>query len=88
MTITGCRAAVAPPASQGADTVLVREAVSVTARVAPGATLASILRAQGVAAADASDLVSKATPVFDVRKLRTAQPYRLETSLDGALRWF
>jgi murein DD-endopeptidase MepM/ murein hydrolase activator NlpD len=68
---------------------LVRDAITISEKVAPGATFASILRAQGVAAADALDVVAQAASVFDVKKLRTAQPYRLEKSIaDGALRWF
>jgi len=89
-TFGGCRGAAAPVASrEGADIRLAREAVTVSAKVAPGATLASILRGQGVAAADAIAVVARAADVFDVRRLRTAQPYRLEKSIaDGALRWF
>ncbi|HYM24541.1 MAG TPA: M23 family metallopeptidase [Vicinamibacterales bacterium] len=74
---------------QGADIALAREAVTVSAKVGSGATLASILRAQGVDAGDAVQVVAKAATVFDVRKLRAAQPYRLEKSIvGGALRWF
>ena len=88
VTIAGCRAVEAPLSSHASDIVLARELVTVSARVTSGATLASILRAQGVAAADAIDVVAQAASVFDVRKLRTAQPYRLQKSIDGALRWF
>src|SRR5690242_2543910 len=44
-TFGGCRDAAAPVASrgEGADIRLAREAVTVSAKVAPGATLASIL---------------------------------------------
>jgi murein DD-endopeptidase MepM/ murein hydrolase activator NlpD len=87
-TIVACHPAGEPIASRGADIPLVREALTVSAKVGSGATLASILRAQGVAAADALDLVAQASSVFDVRKIRTAQPYRIQKSIDGTLRSF
>ena len=46
-----CDRAGAPAAARGGDIPLVREAITVSATVGSGATLASILRAQGVAAA-------------------------------------
>ena len=77
-----------PARHQTADVVLARETTRVAARVAAGATLASILRAQDVSVEDAADLIAKAASVFDVRKIRTAQPYRLEKAVTGALRRF
>ena len=86
---SACRDAALPIVPRGADIPLAREAMTVSATVATGETLASILRAQGIAAADAIEVVAKAAAVFDVRKLRAAQPYRLEKSIaSGALRWF
>ncbi|HMD35301.1 MAG TPA: M23 family metallopeptidase [Vicinamibacterales bacterium] len=70
------------------DVALLREAITVSATVGSGATLASMLRAQGVAVADALDVVAQASSVFDVRRIRTAQPYRLQKTIDGALRFF
>jgi len=56
--------------------------------VAAGATLASLLRANQVAEREIGDVVARAASVFDVRRLRTAQPYRLEQSIDGTVRCF
>jgi len=78
----------APAPPRGADISLVREAITISAKVGSGATLASILRGQGIAAADSLDVVAQASSVFDVRKIRTAQPYRVQKSVDGALRFF
>src|SRR5579864_6161398 len=77
-----------PARHQTADVVLARETTRVAARVAAGATLASILRAQDVSVEDAADLIAKAASVFDARKIRTDQPYRLEKAVTGALRRF
>src|SRR5450756_385009 len=60
----------------------------VAARVVAGATLASVLRGCKVAEAEVAAVVARAASVFDVRKVRTAQPYRLEQADDGLLRRF
>ena len=60
----------------------------VAARVAAGATLASVLRGCKVAEAEVAAVVVRAASVFDLRKIRTAQPYRLEQADDGLLRRF
>ena len=65
-----------------------RETTVVAARVGAGATVASILRAHGVAVADIGDAIAQAASVFDLRKVRVDQPYRLEAAITGALRWF
>jgi len=70
------------------DIVLRSEKIVVSARVTAGATLASILRAQNLAADEAQRLIERAASVFDVRKVRTNQPYRIERAADGALRTF
>lgn len=89
--LSGCRhaedRASARPVA-GRDISLVRESTLVRARVAAGATLASVLRAQGLAVAEVADVVSRAARVFDVRKLRADRPYRLEKALGGALKRF
>ena len=72
----------------GADIALVKETHLVRARVAAGATLASLLRAEGVAVAEVADVVSRAGRVFDVRRLRARQPYRIEKAIGGALERF
>ena len=90
LATSACRPADAPVASHdgGVDFPLMREAITVSATVGSGATLASILRAQGVVGADALDVVAQASSVFDVRRIRAAQPYRIQKTIDGALRLF
>jgi murein DD-endopeptidase MepM/ murein hydrolase activator NlpD len=90
-SLSGCRApspAVRPAVGSGADIVLARETTVIAARVGAGATFASILRAHGVAVADIGDAIARAASVFDLRKVRADQPYRLEAAVTGALRWF
>ncbi|MCU1384069.1 MAG: hypothetical protein JWL71_2766 [Acidobacteria bacterium] len=75
------------PAAKG-DIMLALETRVVSARVHAGATLASLLRAHEVAAADAAAIVAKAAAVFDLRKVRANQAYRLETTHAGTVRGF
>jgi murein DD-endopeptidase MepM/ murein hydrolase activator NlpD len=70
------------------DIALAADFTSVSARVAGGATLATILHAQQVATAEVEAIVRHARSVFDVRKVRTNQPYRLEKRPDGTVRRF
>src|SRR5712691_8766221 len=70
------------------DIPLAADIVVVSARVAAGATLASILRVQHVAASDAAAVVARAASVFDLRRVRAAQPYTLVRTVGGALRRF
>jgi len=80
-----------PPAILGRaahDIALQSEHVVVTARVTAGATLASLLRARSIAAGDVAMLIERAASVFDLRKVRANQPYRIETDLAGAVRKF
>jgi murein DD-endopeptidase MepM/ murein hydrolase activator NlpD len=79
---------VEPRASRGVDIHLPSDVRTVAARVIPGATLASLLRAHEVAEAEVAPLVAGASAVFDLRKIRVDQPYRLAQAIDGALRWF
>ncbi|MGB7220245.1 MAG: peptidoglycan DD-metalloendopeptidase family protein [Vicinamibacterales bacterium] len=60
----------------------------VSARIAAGATLGTLLRAGRVADSDAVQLLERAQAVFDVRKLRTRQPYRIEQWASGVLKRF
>ena len=70
------------------DLPLVSDIRIVSAKIARGATLASVLRAQDVAASDVAALVAQASSVFDLRKVRADRPYRLQTTLQGSLRDF
>src|SRR3954468_8199141 len=75
------------PAAKG-DIMLALETRVVSARVRAGATLATLLRGQAVAAADAAAIVAQAASVFDLRKVRANQAYRLETTHGGTVRGF
>jgi hypothetical protein len=70
------------------DIALASDTLVVSARIAAGATLASMLHAQHVAAEDAAQLIAQTATVFDLRRVRANQPYRLETRPSGALRQF
>jgi murein DD-endopeptidase MepM/ murein hydrolase activator NlpD len=71
----------------GVDIDLLGETRAVIARVTGGMTFGSLLAAH-VSAVDAGDVIAAAQGIFDVRKLRTGQPYRLVQTIDGALRRF
>ena len=75
------------PAASG-DIVLSLETTVVSARVRAGATMASVLRAHDVAVADVAAIVAQAGSVFDLRKVRANQSYRLETTHTGTVRGF
>lgn len=87
-TRSDARAVASSPNRSAHDVPLAADIRVVSARVARGATLASLLRAQDVAASDVAALVGQAASVFDLRKVRADQPYRLRTSLQGSLRDF
>jgi murein DD-endopeptidase MepM/ murein hydrolase activator NlpD len=80
-----------PAGSVGAlarDIALAAETTVVSARVASGATFASMLREQGMTAPEVAAVVARVAVVFDLRKVRAAQPYRLERAIGGAMRRF
>lgn len=70
------------------DISLPSEFKVLAARVTPGATLSSLLHAQQLAEREVTELVGRAASVFDVRRLRTDQPYRIIRAVSGALRGF
>src|SRR4030095_15752855 len=72
----------------GRDVVLAADKTVVSARVASGATFASLVREQGLTATEVADMAARVASVFDLRKVRTAQPYRLERANDGEMRRF
>jgi hypothetical protein len=72
----------------GRDVVLAADKTVVSAHVASGATFASLLREQGLTATEVADMAARVAAVFDLRKVRTAQPYRLEWANDGEMRRF
>jgi murein DD-endopeptidase MepM/ murein hydrolase activator NlpD len=70
------------------DIELAKDSRLAASRVPGGATLASVLRAGAVAEHDVADVIARAASVFDLRKFRASQPYRIEQWLDGRLRAF
>src|SRR5881398_2189874 len=76
------------PPSGSTDITLASDASEVSARVGRGATLASILRTHEVTLDDVAAIVQRAASVFDLRKVRKDQPYRLERMPDGEVRRF
>ncbi len=75
-------------ASAGADVRLPREFDVIEAIVPPHATLDGLLRAHQLREDLVGDAVSASRSVFDPRRLRAGQPYRLVRSIDGLLREF
>jgi len=92
--VFACGPAPAPPSPVKAphaiarDIALAADTTLVSARVAAGATLVSILRTHEVVAADAAALVARAAAVFDLRKVRAQQSYVLVKDAEGLLRRF
>jgi murein DD-endopeptidase MepM/ murein hydrolase activator NlpD len=71
-----------------ADVVLPRETETVEARVPRDATLDRLLAAHGLSPDLIQSMLAATRRVFDPRRLRQGQPYRLEMALDGTLRRF
>jgi murein DD-endopeptidase MepM/ murein hydrolase activator NlpD len=89
VTAAGCAAPANPPHRvRAADVRLAAEAETVDAVVPRHATLDSLLRAQHIQQDFVVNAVEAAREVFDPRRLRTGQPYRIVRSLDGLLREF
>jgi murein DD-endopeptidase MepM/ murein hydrolase activator NlpD len=86
--IAACGPAPAPAASGRGDIFLIPDTTLVQGLVPRNTTLDAMLRAQGMAAAAAVNVIATARTVFDPRRLRSSQPYLLETTLEGALRQF
>jgi murein DD-endopeptidase MepM/ murein hydrolase activator NlpD len=78
-----------PPApSHGSDIPLIPDTAIIRGEVPRDSNLASMLTMQGLATGTVEEIVDAARRVFDPRRLRSAQPFSLERTLDGALRWF
>jgi murein DD-endopeptidase MepM/ murein hydrolase activator NlpD len=70
------------------DIFLIPDTTLVQGLVPRNTTLDAMLRAHGMAAGAVVDVISAARSVFDPRRLRSSQPFVLETTLEGALRQF
>ena len=77
-----------PPVVAGADILLQPDSKVVEARVPRHATLAGILRDHQVSEGVIVAIVDAARDVFDPRRLRAGQPYRMVRTLDGPFRRF
>ena len=75
----------APPTR---DIFLTPDTTVVRGLVANAATLDTMLRDHGLAADAVVAAIDAARAVFDPRRLRSAQPFILERTLEGALRYF
>lgn len=89
VSLSACATPGAQPAPRvRGDVHLPADGSTIASRIVRGATLASLLRAHQVAEAEVTALVTRASAVFDLRKVRVEQPYRLARAGDGALRRF
>jgi murein DD-endopeptidase MepM/ murein hydrolase activator NlpD len=84
----GCAPAPAVSRQVATDVVLRSEFKLVTGQVPPHATLNAMLRAQGIDAGVVNRVVAAAGQVFDLRRLRSTQPFSLKRTLAGALNAF
>src|SRR5688572_9843062 len=82
------RADTLPLASGTSDIPLTPDTTLVRGEVPRSTTLASMLSAQGLEGDAVQRIVEAAQTVFDPRRLRSAQPFSLERTLEGALRFF
>jgi murein DD-endopeptidase MepM/ murein hydrolase activator NlpD len=83
-----CGSDAPPPAPPGHDIVLEPDSALIRGEVAPSATLDTMLREYGLADRVAGAVVDASRGVFDPRRLRAAQPFLLERTLEGDLRQF
>jgi murein DD-endopeptidase MepM/ murein hydrolase activator NlpD len=74
--------------SQLGDISLTPDTMLVSGLVPRSTTLDMLLRGHGVAADAAFGAVNAARDVFDPRRLRALQPFSLERSLEGTIRFF
>jgi murein DD-endopeptidase MepM/ murein hydrolase activator NlpD len=90
MGAAACRADAPPPAPvvRGTDVVLTPDTEHIRGVVPRHTTLDALLRAHGLAAQAAADVIAAATSVFDPRRLRAAQPFALIRTIEGELREF
>ena len=76
------------PARRLADIVLAADSSLIAGTVPSGRTLGALLSAFELHEADRQALVSAIQRVFDVRRLRVGQPFKLDRLLDGRVRSF
>jgi murein DD-endopeptidase MepM/ murein hydrolase activator NlpD len=84
----GCGAPESPVSIVRGDIALASDSEMVPARVPPGATLGAMLQQHALHAPDLEGLLRAITAVFEPRRLRTGQAYRLERTATGCVRLF
>lgn len=72
----------------GSDIFLTPDTEVIAGRVPRRATLAGLLHGHHLSNDVVEAMVSATRAAFDPRQLRADRPYRLETTIDGLLRWF
>lgn len=77
-----------PGAALQSDIHLRPDTLRVQGIVPRHATLAAMLRAEGLASEVVDGIVAAARTVFDPRRLRSDQPFSIERTFDGVLRYF
>jgi murein DD-endopeptidase MepM/ murein hydrolase activator NlpD len=70
------------------DITLIPDTLVIRGEVPRNTTLASMLSTHGLAGDAVHRVVAAAQAVFDPRRLRSAQPFSLERTFEGALRFF
>lgn len=86
--VAACRPATPPPAPTSQDIFLTPDTTLVRGFVPRDTTLDTILREQGLTAGAVTEVIAAARTVFDPRRLRSSQPFLIETTTDGDLRHF
>ena len=86
--VTACANDAPPSPPPAQDVFLAPDTTRIQGLVEPRATLDAMLRGHGVAANVVSTVVQAASLVFDLRRLRAAQPFLLERAPSGDLRHF
>jgi murein DD-endopeptidase MepM/ murein hydrolase activator NlpD len=77
-----------PPAVRQADVELVPDMERLTGVIANGTTLGAMLERYDVVEMDRLSLVSAIQEIFDVRRVRTGQPFAIDRLFDGRVRAF
>ena len=88
---TGCSRpsdATPRPGATRPDIELAPDTTLIPGRVPPGATLGALLTRHDLASADVEGMLASIEGVFDARRVRTGQPYRVERADDGRARLF
>jgi murein DD-endopeptidase MepM/ murein hydrolase activator NlpD len=70
------------------DIELAPDTETIPGRVPSGATLGTVLMAHHLVAPDVEGMLAAIEGIFDARRVRAGQPYRLDRGLDGRARLF